>query len=153
MRLKLRGAAKRAMDAYLNFLGPALYQKTGAAVTISEFLRDMRGSVPWSWDNPASIGEKQQARRAQLVGSEEGFTAPGLAAYNRARARFGLAPAERAIRGPLDSQNVPAKSAQPETGARPISRTPFPDRNNPAAVREWLKNATTEEKREYLKGL
>lgn len=144
----------RAMDAYVNFLSPALYQKTGAAVTVSEFLRDMRGAVPWSWDNEASIREKQQSRKAQLVGTESALTAPGLSAYNRARTQLGMPPSSRTIQGPLDRPNVPNKSATPQTGVRPVSSTtPMPDRNDIPAVQKWLKTATKEEKKAYLQSL
>lgn len=105
--LKMYGATNeelRAMDAYLQFLGPALYQKTGAAVTASEFNRDMRGSVAWEWDNDASLGEKQRMRRAQLVGTEQGLSAAGVAAYNRSLEQMGLPPLDREIRGPLDKK-------------------------------------------------
>lgn len=150
-QLPISDAEMRAMDAYINFLSPALYQKTGAAVTVSEFLRDMRGAVPWQWDNEPSIKEKQNARRAQLVGTEQGLSPAGLAAYNRSLEQFNLPPSRRIVAGPL-SRPV-NKGATPQTGVRPEASMPFPDRSNPGAVGEWLKKATPEDKKAFLKTL
>jgi len=89
-----------------------------------------------------------------LAGSEEGFSSSGLAAYNRIRERYGLAPGTRVIRGPLDTKNPRRVEVQsPKTGERPASSTVFPDRGDPVAVKEWIQQASPEDKRAFLNNL
>lgn len=178
--LKVKGVPDsdlRAMDAYLNYLGPALYQKTGAAVTVSEFMRMMRGYLPWEWDNEASLGHKQDIRRAQLIGTEQAFTAAGLDAYNAARERLGLPPSDRVIAGPLSKStgaprraplstapiNEPPKPNKVPRGTTTVSGTvkPAPSsgaaatiRSAPVGSQEWSKawdSMTPSEREEYVR--